>query len=68
MIINITATVSGEGKLDFNCEVDHRYSFEQVKAALARVRDELNRQLAAGPILCPFKDHKGEDDHPRLDV
>jgi hypothetical protein len=68
MIIDITATVSDAGKLDFNCTVDHRYSYEQIRDALVVLRDELNRQIAEGPRSCPFKDHQGDSEHPRLEV
>jgi hypothetical protein len=68
MIVTITATVSEDGEMSLHKTTDHRYSFEQVKGALIRLRDELDRQIAEGPQSCPFKDHQGDSEHPRLDV
>jgi hypothetical protein len=56
----LTAKVYRDGAMDFHTQANHACSFPEVREAMIRVRDELNRVLADGPARCPFKNHVGD--------
>lgn len=59
VIFTVNAAVSRDGVLNNQTQANHSYSFEQVRAAMILIRDDLNRNLEMGSTLCPFRDHKG---------
>ncbi len=61
-VLIINAAVDGEGRLSFETQSLHGVGFDIIRKYKEQVRDELNRQLAVGPLICPFR--SGHADPP----
>jgi hypothetical protein len=58
-VLTVTAEASANGDLDVFTHVDHTFSFEEVRVAMIKIRDELSRTIEVGFTQCPFRNHKG---------
>lgn len=55
IVFKMTANVSDTGEMNVWTEPNHSASFAQVLEAMKRIRDDLDRQISAGPTVCPFR-------------